>query len=176
MALTRQQKEGQVQEVGKSIEEATAAVFIAFNGVSLADITDLRDKLHAAGCHMRVVPKRLLKLAMQNAKLEFDPTTEEGQVAVAWGNDPVAPAKVLHDFVKTQKENMRLIAGSLEGETLSLDRVKALATLPSRDQMLGQLLSVLAGPARGFAQVLSGVPASAVYVLKAVRDQKEAQS
>ena len=176
MALTRQHKEEQVQSVAQSVGEATAAVFIAFNGVSLADMTDLRDKLHAAGCHMRVVPKRLLKLALQNAKLDFDPTTAEGQVAVAWGKDAVAPAKVLHEFVKTQKDAMRLIAGSLEGEVLSLDRVMALALLPSRDQMLAQLVSVLSGPVRGFVQVLSGVPASAVYVLQAVKDQKEKQA
>lgn len=176
MALTRQQKEEQVQSVAQSMGEATAAVFIAFNGVSLADMTELRDKLHAAGCRMRVVPKRLLKLAAKNAELDFDPTQAEGQVAIAWGGDAVAPAKVLHDFVKTRKDNMSLIAGSLEGEVLSQEQVLALAALPSRDQLLGQLVSVLAGPMRGFAQVLSGVPRAAVYVLQAVKEQKEKQA
>lgn len=176
MALTRKQKEEQVQEVAQSVQDSTAAVFIAFDGVSLADMTDLRDKLHAAGCHMRVVPKRLLKLAVQNAKLEFDPTAVEGQVAVAWGPDAVTPAKTLHEFVKKQEERMRLVGGSLEGETLSFEQVMSLAKLPSREQLLAQLLGVLSGPARGFAQVLSGVPRSAVYVLQAIKDQKEKNS
>lgn len=173
MALTRQQKEEQVQQVTQNVSEATAAVFIAFDGVSLADMTALRDSLHAAGCRLKVVPKRLLKRALEDAKVEFDPTTVEGQVAVAWGNDPVAPAKALHAFVKTQEERMRLLSGVLEGETLTFERVLSLAQLPSREQLVGQLVSVLAGPMRGFAGVLAGVPRASVYVLQAIKDKKE---
>lgn len=176
MALTRQQKEQTVSEVSQNVSEAKAAVFVAFNGISLADIMTLRDKLHEAGCKMQVVPKRLLKLAMQNAKVEFDPTEAKGQVALAWGTDAVAPAKVLHEFVKTQEEKMRLLSGVLEGNTLSFEQVSALAKLPSREQLLAQLVGVLSGPMRGFAGVLSGVPRASVYVLQAIKEQKDQNS
>lgn len=173
MALTRQQKEQQVQEVSQHVSEATSAVFVAFDGITLADMMSLRDKLHEASCRMRVVPKRLLKLAMEQSKLGFDPTQSEGQIAVIWGEDAVTPAKVLHEFVKEQEEKMRLISGVLEGNVLSIEQTVALAKLPSKEQLLGQLVSVLAGPMRGFAGVLSGVPRSAVYVLQAIKDQKD---
>lgn len=176
MALTKQQKEQTIQEVAQHVSEAKAAVFVAFDGISLADIMALRDKLHESGCKMQVVPKRLLKLAMQNAKVAFDPMEAEGQVALAWGGDAVAPAKVLHEFVKGQAENMRMLSGVLEGDTLSLEQVTSLAQLPNREQLLAQLVGVMAGPIRGFAGVLAGVPRASVYVLQAIKDKKNDQA
>lgn len=174
MALTRQQKEEVVQEMQGKVQDATSVVFVAFDGVSLGDMTELRDKLFAGGCNMQVIPKRLLKLALSEAKLAFDPSEHEGQIAVIWGGDAVAPAQIIHGFVKGHKEEMRMLSGTLEGEDISQDQVTALAQLPSREQLLAQLVSVLAGPMRGLAGVLAGVPRSAVYVLQAIRDQKEA--
>ena len=172
MALTRQQKEGLVQDVAGHVSEALASVFVAFDGITLEDMTALRDELYAAGCKMQVVPKRLLKLALQKSDLPYDPTGEDGQIALVWGTDPVAPAKILHGFAKKHADNMRLASGVLEGGVLSSEEVLALAKLPSREQLLGQLVSVLAGPMRGFAGVLSGVPRSYVYVLQAIVDSK----
>ena len=173
MALTRTQKEEIIGAVSKNVSDATAAVFVAFDGVTLADMTALRDKLYESGCKMQVVPKRLLKLALQDAKLDFDPKQHEGQVALVWGPDAVAPAKTIFEFAKAHAEQMRIISGVLEGEVISLEQATALATLPSREQLLAQLVGVMAGPIRGFAGVLSGVPRSMVYVLQSIKDSKE---
>lgn len=176
MALTRQQKEQTVQTVHDHVAAATSVVFVAFDGVTLADMSAVRDKLHEAGCGMRVVPKRLLMLAIKDQKLTFDPKKHADQVAVVWGADAVSPAKIISEFAKAHQEQMRLLSGVLEGKEVSLEQVVALASLPSREQLLAQLVGVLAGPMRGFVGVLSGVPRAAVYVLQAIKEQKEKQS
>lgn len=172
MGLTRQQKENVVQEMEQSVTGAIASVFVSFNGLTLGEVNELRDALYEAGCSMRVVPKRLLRISLQNAKLDFDPTEYEGQVAVVSGSDAVAPAKILNKFVKG-RENIELRAGVLEGGVISLDQVKALATLPSREEMLAKLVGTLAAPMSGLVGVFSGVQRQTVYVLQAIAEQKE---
>lgn len=172
MALTRQQKETTIADVEKNVAEATSVVFVSYDGLKLADVNELRDKLFESGCRMQVIPKRLLAIAMKNQKRSFTPSEHEGQMAVIWGDDAVAPSKVLYEFAK-EREEISLLAGVLEDEDISLEQVTSLAQLPSREQLIGQLLSVLAGPSRGFVTVLSGVPRNMVYVLQAIKDQKD---
>jgi len=171
MPLTRQQKENTVAKTQEDITGAVSSVFVSFDGLSLADINELRNNLYDAGCRLRVIPKRLLKLVLQNAKLEFDPVSHEGQMAVVWGPDAVAPAKILQTFAKTH-DTIQLRAGVLEGEVIALEQVLALAKLPSREELLGQLVGTIAGPMRGFVTVLSGVQRNMVYVLSAIKDKK----
>ncbi len=171
MALTRQQKEQTVEQAEQAIKSATSVVFMAFDGLTITQVNELRSKLFAEGASMRVMPKRLLRLVVKNVNIDFDPQIHVGQVALIWGNDAVAPAKVLQAFAKANN-NIQLLAGALEGATLSLDQVNALAALPTREQLLGQLVGVLSGPVRGLATVLSGVQRQIVYVLTAIAEKK----
>ncbi|HBE90345.1 MAG: 50S ribosomal protein L10 [Candidatus Andersenbacteria bacterium RIFCSPHIGHO2_12_FULL_46_9] len=175
MALTRQQKEDIVSITQDQLGSATSFVMITFDQLTVVEINQLRDKLHAVGGRLRIVPKRLLKIILQQIKLDFDPLSLVGQVAVAWADDAVAPAKILNDFAKKNKEKIQLMSGSLEGNLLTIEQVKALATLPSREQLLSQLVSVLTGPARGLVTVLSGVQRNFVQVLQAIADKKTPQ-
>jgi|SRR3989344_637165 len=171
MPLTRQQKETRVSEVGDTISASAGAVFLAYDALNVVDVNELRNKLFEAGCDMRVVPKRLLKIALTGANISFNPMEHTGQMAVISGKDGVSPAKVLFAFAKG-KENLRLVAGLLDGKEITAADVIALAKLPSKQELLGQLVGVLSGPMRGMVQVLSGVPRGAVYVLQAIADQK----
>lgn len=150
-----------------------SVVFVSYDNLNVEEIGELRASLHKAGGGMRVIPKRLLKIALSNIKLDFDPTAQEGQLAVVWGDDAVAPAKTLNEFAQGHEEKIHLLAGTLEGGILSLEEVTALAKLPSRQELIGQLVSVIAGPARGLVTVLSGVQRNTVQVLKAIADQKQ---
>jgi large subunit ribosomal protein L10 len=172
MPLTRQQKEKTVSHMSENISGATSVVFLSFNGLSLADMNEVRDKLFAAGCSLRVVPKRLLALVMHQTKFDFKPISHQGQLAVIWGPDAVTPAKVVYEFAK-DREQLELLAGTLEGELISFEQVQELAQLPSGDELLARLVGALAGPMRGLAGVLSGLPRATVYVLKAIADQKQ---
>jgi large subunit ribosomal protein L10 len=173
MALTRQQKEESVKYVQQNMAAATSVVIVAYDGLTVGEINELRANLHAAGGALRVIPKKLLKIALSGITSQFDPTVQEGQLAVAWGDDAVAPAKTLSDFAEKHSEKMSLLAGTLEGNELSLEEVSALAKLPTRQELLGQMAYVFAGPARGFVTVLSGVQRGFVTALKAIADQKE---
>ncbi len=171
MSLPRQQKEKSVSETQKNIASATSVVFISYDGLTVDEANELRTSLHAEGGGMRVVPKRLLKIVLSNTKIDFDPEAHEGQIAVVWGDDAAAPARVLNTFAKDH-DSIKLLAGTLEGNSLSLEEVTALAKLPSREELLGQLVGVLSGSARGLVSVLSGVQRNTVQVLKAIADQK----
>lgn len=175
MPLTKAKKHEVVTEVGQEVAKAQGVVFMTFDGLTMPEVNDLRAKLFSAGVAMRVMPKRLLRIVLKDQKLEFDPMAQVGQIAVVWGADAVTPAKVLHDFAK-KNQHMKLVAGVLEGNVLSTEQVLALAKLPSREQLLGQLVGVLAGPIRGFASVLNGVQRQTVYVLTAIKDQKQSNS
>lgn len=172
MPLTRIQKEQAVKEINEALPAATSVVFVGFSGLTVTDVNELRSKLYASGGRMRIMSKRLLALALKNSKIDYDPATHDGQMAVVWGSDIVAPAKIMYDFAQQKKDVLRLLAGVLEGNTLSLEEVTSLAQLPGREQLLAQLVGVLASPMRGLVSVMSGVPRSFVYVLQSIKDQK----
>lgn len=173
MPLTRQQKEQNIAAMTEVLKSATSVVFIAFDGLTVDDATQLRDTLAQTSSAMRVVPKRLLQRAMDAAKnTTFNPREHEGQIAVVWGQDVVAPAKTLNTFAKDH-ETVRLLEGILEGKHLSAHEVQALAQLPSREELLAQVVGTLAGPLRGLVGTLSAVPRSAVQALNAIAEQKQ---
>lgn len=174
MPLTRQQKEERVATTSADLKEAVSCVFIGYDGLNVTDLEELRDLLHKENARLRVLPKRLLRLVMQKIALDFDPTAVAGQIAVVWGNDAIAPAKVLHQFAKTRSEILWIVAGAMEGTLLEQKQVIALAQLPGREQLLGQLANVIASPMRGLVMTLSGVQRNFVYALKAVADKKPA--
>jgi len=172
MALTREQKEQTVTETAEALSAAMSYVFVSYDALTVPEVEELRGTMSAAGVSLRVLPKRLLKIILQKVELDFDPTQHDGQFAVAWSEDPVAPAKILDEFVQDH-EHVQIQAGAMEGSLLSLEDVQALAKLPSREELLAKLVGSLAAPMSGMVGVLSGVPRSAVYVLTAIRDQKE---
>lgn len=172
MALTREQKEQRVAEASEALTKAMSYVLVTYDALTVPDVEELRGKMHEAGVSMRVLPKRLLRLVLQQVKLDFDPTQHEGQMAVAWSDDLVAPAKVLAEFVKGH-EHMQMVAGAMEGVFLSQAEVQALALLPSRKELLAKVVGSLAAPLTKVVRVLSGVQAKMVFVLVAIRDQKE---
>lgn len=171
MPLTKAEKHEVVAEVGLALTSAAGIVFITFDGLTMPEVNTLREKLYEAGVSMKVMPKRLLKIVLKNQNINFDPLTLEGQVAIIWGTDPVAPAQVLHTFAK-KNEHIKLTSGVLEGNVLTAQEVVALAKLPNKQQLLGMLVGVLSGPIRGFATVLNGVQRNTVYVLTAIKEQK----
>lgn len=173
MPLTRKQKEDVIAEAQDAIGSANSMVMVAYNGLSVEESNELRNNLAELGGRIRVMPKRLLKIVFDNTGFDIDPIEMEGQIALAWADDPVAPAKVLNDFAKKNDGKVKLMAGSLEGNVLTMSEVQSLASLPTREQLLGQLVSVIAGPLQGTVRVLLGAQTNMVYVLQAIADKKQ---
>jgi large subunit ribosomal protein L10 len=172
--VKKQSKEAVVAEFSAKLAEVKAAFLADYRGLNVEQANDLRGKLRAAGVEYRVVKNTLLRLAAKETPAACLDAFMTGPTAIAFANDdPVAPAKALVEFAKNSKV-FELKAGMLDGKLLSVDDIKALSDLPSREQLLAKILGSLNAPASNFVGVLAAVPRSLVQVLAAIKDQKEA--
>ena len=148
-------------------------VLTDYKGLDVTSINELRRKLREANIEYQVVKNTLLVRAAENTDVALIKDHFKGPSAIAISyDDPVAPAKVLTQFAKDNKE-LEIKVGVMNGQVLDADAIKALATLPSREVLLGQLLSALNAIPTSFVRTLAEVPRSFVSVLAAIRDQKE---
>ncbi|MHB1128134.1 MAG: 50S ribosomal protein L10 [Bacillota bacterium] len=168
-----QKKHDAVEQIRQQLKDSVAATLADYRGLTVAEITKLRIQLRATGVDFKVVKNTLTRRAARELGLEeLDPYLE-GPTAIAFSpKDPVVSAKVLTDFARTHKA-LELKGGVLEGKVISLEQVKALASLPPREQLLARVLGGLQTPMVGLVSVLNGPLRNLVYVLDAVRKQKE---
>jgi len=149
-------------------------VLTDYKGLDVTSINDLRRKLRESNIEYQVVKNTLLVRAAEDTEVALIKDHFNGPSAVAISyDDPVAPAKVLTQFAKDNNK-LEIKAGVLNGKVLDVQAIKALATLPSREVMLAQLLSTINAVPTSIVRVLAEVPRSLVNVLTAIRDQKEA--
>ena len=173
MQHTKQQKELLISEVTEKIKDSKALVFANFKGVSVKNITTIRKELRKSGSSWQVMKKTLLNIALKNAGVEVNARELEGQVGVAFSHDEVAAAKTIADFQKANKdETITIEGGALGSKALSANEVKALAKLPSQDELRAQLVGTLQAPISSFVRVLSGNLSGLVQVLKAIEGKK----
>ena len=163
-----------VDELKSKMEKAKAMIFYDYRGLSVAEVTELRNSFRAAGVEYHVIKNSMLRRAAEQSGFSELAPYLTGPTAVAFGyGDPVAPAKVLVEFVKKVKKT-QLKTGVLEGRVISVESVASLAELPSREQLLAQLAGTLNAPVSAFARSLSGIIAKLGYALNAVMEQKGA--
>lgn len=172
--MNKQSKEAVVAEFSGKLAEAKAAFLADYRGLTVEQANDLRRKLRAAGVEYRVVKNTLLRRAAKDTPAACLDEYLVGPTAIALAaDDPVAPAKALVEFAKDSKV-FELKAGMLDGKLLTLDDIRALSDLPSREQLLAKMLGSLNAPATNLVGVFAAVPRSFVQVLAAIKDQKEA--
>lgn len=167
------QKEVVVQDLVEKAKQAKALVFANFKGVPVKDITVIRRELLKSGSSWQVMKKTLLNLALQKAGVQVDARGLDGQIGVAFSEDEVTAAKVLVDFKKANKEStLEIVGGALGSDALDVKAVKALALLPSRDELRAKVVGTLQAPIAGFVRALSGNLSGLVQVLGAIEKQK----
>lgn len=172
MPLTRAEKERRVTELTRALKESQAAAVFAFRTLTVADSSKLRATLRTSGSRLQVIKKRLFQRVAADVGLPTDAiVSTEDSIAVAWGNDEIAPAKALREFVK-EHDGMKLTGGLLHGASLSGADVERLAALPTLLELRGQLVSVLIGPVRGFAGVLSSTLRGLPGALNAIKEKR----
>lgn len=171
--LTKNQKIQLVNELTEKIKEAKSTVFVDFKGLKVKDSTSLKKTLRTQGGQMIVIRKTLLDIALKNAGIEnANIKGLEGQIAICFSNsDEVSVAKILDTFAKTN-QNVKMLGGSLGKEIMDGAQVKALAKIPAKEQLLGQLVGTLNAPISGFVNVLAGNIRGLVQVLKAIEEVK----
>lgn len=174
MAKSRAQKEQIVAELSELLSEGKSFVLSDYAGMSVRDVQDLRGKMKAQDGEFMVVKNKLFRLALEKAGLPIESFEFTGPIALTISRaDEVSSAKETFEFAKGC-EALEIKAGLLEGKMISKEEVESLAKLPSKEQLLGQLVGTLNAPIAGFVRVLAGPSQGLVTALKAVADQKEA--
>ena len=173
MSLNLQQKQAVVTEVAKEVAGAKAIVMAENRGMPVADMTQLRAKARASGIYFRVVKNTLVRRAVADTPYASLADKMVGPLAYGMGPDPVAVAKVLSDFAKGH-EKFVITGGAMPGQMMSAKEITALATLPSREELLSKLAGTMQAPIAKFVRTLNEVPTKFVRGLAAVRDAKPA--
>lgn len=173
MSLNLEQKQAVVVEVAKQVAGAQAIVMAENRGLPVADLTRLRAKARAFGVYFRVVKNTLVRRAVAGTPFASLAEKMVGPLAYCIGPDPVAVAKVLNDFAKGN-EKFVITGGAMPGLVMSAKEISALASLPSREQLLATLLGTMQAPVVKFVRTLNEVPTKLVRALAAVRDAKQA--
>ena len=172
MAKTKQQKEKVVAELTTGIQESKAVVFANIQGLTVQETEELRGKCREQGIACVAAKKTLVRKALSDAGMDIDTKVFDGGIAVFVGNtDEVAPAQVVANFAKDH-EITTIFGGVLEGEFIDSAKVTALSKLPSKQQLLGQLVGTLNAPVSGFVNVLAGNIRGLVTVLNGIKDAK----
>jgi len=174
--LDRSKKEQVIEELHNKLERASAAILTDYKGMTVAEITRLRDSLAAEKVEYQVVKNTLMRLACKKTEISvLEPLlTGTCAVAISYG-DPAVPAKIIKNFAKGN-EKLKLKAGALGSRLINADQILALADLPPKEELLAKMLGTLNAVPTGLVTVLSGVPRAFVGVLAAIQRQREEQA
>ena len=174
MALTFDQKQVVVAEVAGVAAVAHSAIAAEYRGITVEKLTALRVKARQEGVYLRVVKNTLARIAVRGTNFECMSEGMVGPLVLAFSmDDPGAAARLMRDAAKeNDKLNVKLVA--LGGQLLAASDIDRVASLPTRDQAISMLMSVMQAPVAKFVRTLNEVPGKLVRTVAAIRDQKEA--
>lgn len=171
---TKAFKQDKIEAIKAKLEKAQVAIVTEYKGFSVDEIMNLRRKLQKDGGDYMVTKNTLAKIAVKDTQYEVLAETFKGPIALAFGfQDQVSPAKALAAFIKEAKKG-EVIAAALDGKLLSAADAKALANLPSREEIYAKMLGCINSPASGIANATNSVITQLVRTMAAVRDAKTA--
>jgi large subunit ribosomal protein L10 len=173
LSLNLEQKQAVVSEVSEKLGTAQAVVVAEYRGLPVDAMTVLRAKARQDGVYFRVLKNTLVRRAVQDTPFAGLSAELVGPLAYGISDDPVAAAKVLNDFAKVN-DKLVIRAGAMRNQVMSAKDVSALASMPSREELLAKLMGTMQAPVSQFVRTLNEVPTRFVRALAAVRDQKAA--
>ena len=171
---TKAFKTDKIEAIKSKIEKAQVAVITEYKGLTVEEITDLRRSIQKDGGDYMVTKNTLTKIAVKGTPFEALAEKMTGPIALAFGFvDPVAPAKAVKTFIEKVKKG-EILGAVLDGKLLSVEETKALANLPSKEELYAKILGSINSPASGIANSLNAVMSQLTRTMAAVRDQKAA--
>jgi large subunit ribosomal protein L10 len=173
LGLNLDEKKAVVAEISAQVEKAQAIVVAEYRGLEVGNMTDLRREARKSGVYLRVLKNTLARRAVDGTPFAGLSEHMVGPLVYGMSPDPVATAKLLNDFAKAN-DKLVIKAGAMPNAVFSAKEVKALATMPSRNELLAMLLGTMQAPVAQFARTLNEVPSRFVRTLAAIRDKKEA--
>jgi len=171
LGLNLDEKKAVVAEVSAEVAKAQAIVVAEYRGLEVGNMTELRRQARNAGVYLRVLKNTLARRAVKDTPFEKLSDQMVGPLIYGMSSDPVATAKVMNEFAKAN-DKLVIKAGAMLNSLISSAEVKALANMPSRDELIAKLLGTMQAPVAQFVRTLNEVPSRFVRTLAAVRDAK----
>jgi len=172
VSLNRQEKAAMVEEVSALVAKAQTIVVAEYRGLDVDAVTKLRKQARSEGVQLRVLKNTLARRAVNGTPFAGLSDKLVGPLVYGFSADPVAAAKVLSSFAKDH-DKLVVKGGAMANFVMDETGVKALATMPSRDELLAKLMATMQAPIGQFVRTLNEVPSRFVRTLAAVRDAKE---
>ena len=173
MALNREEKAAVIEEVSAQVAQAGSIVLAEYRGLTVEKITQLRKQARESGVYLRVLKNTLVRRAVKDTPYEKLADQMVGPLMYGISADPVAPAKLIASFAKAN-DQLVVKGGAMPNVVMDVAGVQALATMPSREELLAKLLGTMQAPGATFVRTLNEVPTKFVRGLAAVRDKQEA--
>ena len=171
---TKAFKAEKIEEIKSKVEQAQVAILTEYKGYTVEEITKLRRAIQENGGDYMVTKNTLAKIAFKDTPYEVLADSMKGPIAVAFGfKDQVGPAKAIAKFIKDTKKGV-ILGAALDGKLLTEAETKALANLPSKEELYAKLLGSINSPASGIVGSINAVMAQLTRAMAAVRDQKAA--
>ena len=172
MGLSLEQKQAMVSEVAAKLKGAQVVLVAEYRGLDVERVTQLRSRARKSGLYLRVLKNTLARKAVQGTPFEKLSDKMVGPLMYGIAQDPVAGAKVVAEFAK-EHEQFVIKGGAMPNAVMSVQDIKALATLPSREELLAKLLGTMQAPVAKLVRTMNEVPGKFVRTLAAHRDSKE---
>lgn len=168
------QNQEMLANIKSDLESSSAVWVVDYRGLSVKDIQELRRSIRDAESQMKVYKNTLVHIALEQCEMpSIDELLEGPNAFVFSGSDVAASAKTIKNFAK-ENDNLEIKGGLMDGAVLSAGEVQAIASLPSREELIGQIAGAISGVARGLATAINGVPRGLAQVTNAVAGQKDA--
>ena len=171
--MDRAQKEAVIADLDKAFAESGSVVVCHYAGLTVAQMSDLRIQMKNAGGQVRVAKNTLAKIALEGKACEGLAQHRVGQTVLAYAEDPVAPAKVIEAYAK-KNEKLVIIGGAMGAEVFDAEGVRALAKMPSREEVIASIVGALMAPASNLAGAITAPASNIAGILKTITEKEDA--
>ncbi|MFC1802016.1 50S ribosomal protein L10 [Patescibacteria group bacterium] len=157
MAITRAKKEEIYKKTSDILNDSESVVFVNFHGLGVADTTKLRSDLRNEEVGYSVLKKTIVKKALDESKAEGEVPELEGELALVYGKDAIAPARGVHSFYKEHKDNIQILGGIFQGKYVGKEEMMSIAQIPPVNVLYGQFVNLINSPIQRMAVVLDQI-------------------
>ncbi|GGL68732.1 50S ribosomal protein L10 [Wenxinia marina] len=171
--MDRAQKEKVVEELGQIFESSGVVVVAHYEGMTVAQMQDLRAKMRDAGGSVRVAKNRLAKIALQGKPCESIGDYLTGMTVLSYSEDPVAAAKVIDEYARGN-DRLVILGGAMGDTALDPEGVKAVAKMPSREELIASIVGCIGAPASNLAGAIGAPAANIASILSTIEERAEA--
>lgn len=157
MPITREKKGKILASMKEAVKGAKSIVFVNFHGLNVGETTELRKNLRNEGVSYGVAKKTLIKIALKDLSVEGEQPPFDGELAIAYGEDMLAPAREVFEFQKKHEGQIAILGGIFEGKYMNQAEMMEIATIPPRQVLLGQFVNLINSPIQGLVIALDGI-------------------